>query len=166
MVVIQLLVPQNTTTIYLSQPIDPGVHHLMALSYNVNLQTWRNQYDSTTKTINPSTTYTSTALDISLHFLRGPRDRTTKVPRFPLHRVVNNFSARVTLNYNIVDDLAQSPYAMSALEFLRIFPPQRKALLSALGVVDPSDSRLITFNLDQGEPRIPSSDAFQVPVTK
>ena len=34
-----------------------------------------------------------------------------------------------------------------------------------LNVVDPSKSRLIIFDLDQGEPRMPSFVAFQVPVT-
>ena len=34
-----------------------------------------------------------------------------------------------------------------------------------LGVIDPSDSGLITFDLDQGEPRMPSSISFQVLVT-
>ena len=49
---------------------------------------------------------------------------------------------------------------MSALEVLKTFPSQRKELLFALGVFDPYDSRLITFDLDQGEPQMPSSVAF------
>ena len=54
---------------------------------------------------------------------------------------------------------------MSALEVLKTFPTQRKEFLSSLGVVDPSNSRLIMFDLDQGEPRIPSSIAFQVSIS-
>ena len=54
--------------------------------------------------------------------------------------------------YNIVYDLTQKPTAMSALEVLKTFPMQRKALPAALGVVDPSDSKLITFDIDNGEP--------------
>ena len=54
---------------------------------------------------------------------------------------------------------------MSTLEVLKICPLQRKVLLSTLGVIDPSDSRLITFDLDQGEPRMPSFISFQVPFT-
>lgn len=42
---------------------------------------------------------------------------------------------------------------------------QRKALLSALGEVDPSDTHLITFDLDKTDPRLLSSIAFKVPVT-
>ena len=41
---------------------------------------------------------------------------------------------------------------MSALEFLNTCPLQQKDLLSVLGVGDPSDTMLITFDLDQGEP--------------
>ena len=40
------------------------------------------------------------------------------------------------------------PKGSTTLEVLGTFPLQRKALLSALGVIDPSDSRLITFDLD------------------
>jgi hypothetical protein len=38
-------------------------------------------------------------------------------------------------------------------------------LLFALGAIDPSDFRLIVFDLDKDEPRMPLSIAFQVPVT-
>ena len=75
---------------------------------------------------------------------------------------MNNATTRDALNYSIVDDLAQSPKAMYTLEALKTYPSQCKGLLSTLGVIDPSNSRLITFNLDKGEPRIPSSITFQV----
>ena len=54
---------------------------------------------------------------------------------------------------------------MLDLEVLKKFPTQQKTLLATLGVVDPSHSRLITFDLDQGEPRMPSTIAFQIPVS-
>jgi hypothetical protein len=53
---------------------------------------------------------------------------------------------------------------MSVLEVLQTCPTQRKSLLSALGAVDPADTRLITFDLDSGEPRLPALIAFQIPV--
>jgi hypothetical protein len=34
----------------------------------------------------------------------------------------------------------------------------------SLGVVDPADTQLITFDLDSGEPRLPTLVAFQIPV--
>jgi hypothetical protein len=53
---------------------------------------------------------------------------------------------------------------MSVLEVLQTCPTQRKSLLSALGVVDLADTRLITFDLDNSEPRLPAAVAIQVPV--
>ena len=86
----QPLVQQNTVATCSSQPIDLDVHHLMTLSSDINLHTRQNQYGSTMETINPSTTYTSTTLDMSLHLPILPMDGTAKVPRFPLHHVANN----------------------------------------------------------------------------
>ena len=102
---------------------------------------------------------------MSLHLLRSPTDGTAKVPKFPLCHVANNSTTRSTLNHSIVYDLVQCPSDMSTLEVLQTCPLQRKALLSTLGFVKPSYSRLITFDLDQGEPQMPSFVAFQVPVT-
>jgi hypothetical protein len=53
---------------------------------------------------------------------------------------------------------------MSVLEVLQTCPTQWKSLLSALGAVDPIDTRLITFVLDSEEPRLPSLITFQIPV--
>ena len=72
---------------------------------------------------------------------------------------------RAGVSYNIVDDLAQTPTTMSALEVLKTFPMQRKALLATLGAVDPSDSKLITFDIENGEPQMPSTIAFQILVS-
>ena len=104
------------------------------------------------ETADPSMTSTSTIFDMSLHLPRHPTDGATKVTQFPMHRVTNNAIAKYALNYSIVDDLAQYPRAMSTLKVLKTFPSQHKALLCMLHVFDPSDSRLITFNLDRGEP--------------
>ena len=54
---------------------------------------------------------------------------------------------------------------MSALEVLKTFPMQWKALLTTLGAVDPSDSKLIKFDMENGEPRMPSTIAFQILVS-
>ena len=64
-----------------------------------------------------------------------------------------------------MDDLAQSPTAMSALEVLQSCPKQHKALLSVLGVIDPTDTCLMSFDLDKSTPRLPSMVAFQIPVS-
>ena len=80
----------------------------------------------------------------------------------PIRRIANNATARAVVSYSIVDDLAQTPTTMSALEVLKTCPTQRKALLAALGAVDPSDSKLITFDTENREPCMPSTIAFQI----
>ena len=70
--------------------------------------------------------------------------------------------ARAVVSYNIVDDLSQTPTTMSTLEVLKTFPMQRKSLLATLGAVDPFDSKLITFDMENGESRMPSTIAFQI----
>jgi hypothetical protein len=87
-----------------------------------------------------------------------------RIPRIPLRRNVHNPQARAAHNYSLVDDLAQSPAAMSVLEVLQTCPTQRKSLLSTMGAVDPADTRLITFDLDSCEPRLPAAVAIQIPV--
>jgi hypothetical protein len=52
---------------------------------------------------------------------------------------------------------------MLVLEVLHTFPSQRKALLSQLGQVDPTNTHLITFDLDNMDPCLPSLVSFQIP---
>jgi hypothetical protein len=59
-----------------------------------------------------------------------------------LKRSTHNPNARAAQNYSIVEDLGQTPCAMSALEVLQTCPSQRNALLSALGALEPSGSKL------------------------
>jgi hypothetical protein len=53
---------------------------------------------------------------------------------------------------------------MSALEVLQSCPTQRRALLKAIGGIDPTDTNLIVFNLDDHIPRLPPQLAFQIQV--
>jgi hypothetical protein len=87
-----------------------------------------------------------------------------RIPRIPLQQNVNNPQARTTHNYSLVDDLVQYPSAMLVLEVLQTCPTQNKSFLSTLGAVDPADTRLITFDIDCGEPRLPSLVSFQISV--
>jgi hypothetical protein len=86
------------------------------------------------------------------------------IPCIPLQLNVTNPQARATHNYSLVNDLAQSLATMSILEVLQTCPTQQKSLLSTLGEIKPADTRLITFDLDSGEPRLPTLVAFQIPV--
>jgi hypothetical protein len=92
-----------------------------------------------------------------------PRPNAEPIPRIP-RRNVHNPHAKAAHNYSLVDDLAQSPAAISVLEVLQTCPSQRKSLLSALGAIDTADTQLITFGFDNGEPRLPAQVAFQIPV--
>jgi hypothetical protein len=53
---------------------------------------------------------------------------------------------------------------MSALEVLQSFPIQRKALLKAIGGIDPTDMNLIIFDLEDHIPRLPPQLAFKIQV--
>jgi hypothetical protein len=53
---------------------------------------------------------------------------------------------------------------MSALEFLQSCPAQRRELLKAIGGIDPTDTNLIVFNLDDHIPRLPPQLVFQIQV--
>jgi hypothetical protein len=86
------------------------------------------------------------------------------IPLIPLHKNIHNPQAREAHNYSLVDELSQSLAAMSFLEVLQTCPTQQKSLLSSLGAVDPTDTRLITFDLNSGEPQLPALIAFQIPV--
>ena len=71
-----------------------------------------------------------------------------------LRRSSYNPNSCAAQHYSIVEDLAQAPSVMSALEVLQSFPSQQKALLSTIGGVDPTDSSLLTFDLENFTPRL------------
>ena len=65
----------------------------------------------------------------------------------------------------MVEDLTQAPCSMSALEVLQSFPTQRKNLLTTLGAIDPDNTNLIHFNVENYKPILPHKLAFQI-ITK
>lgn len=85
-------------------------------------------------------------------------------PKGFLRRSSYNPNARVAQHYNIVEDLAQAPSAMSTLEVLQSFPSQRKALLSAIRGIDLANSSLLTFDLENFTPRLPHQIALIIQV--
>ena len=96
-----------------------------------------------------STSVLTTPLTIS----KMPIEPFPKMEKGPNRRVVNY--SKAPHNYSIVDDLAQSLAAMSRLEVLQSCPKQQKALLSALGAIDPANTRMMDFDLDKATPRLP-----------
>jgi hypothetical protein len=85
-------------------------------------------------------------------------------PKGVVHKLAFNPHAHAAQNYSIFEDLAQAPSAMSALEVLQSFPIQRKALLKSIGGIDPTDTNLIIFDLEDHIPRLPPQLAFQIQV--
>jgi hypothetical protein len=137
---------------------------LLTSEEEILLQTRNRQYPAIAESTPTSPETNPTPMGPPLVIPHPSTEPPLCIPRIPLRRNVHNPQARATHNYSLVDDLAQSPAAMSVLEVLQTCPTQRKSLLSALGAVDPADTRLITFDLDSCEPRLPATVAIQIPV--
>jgi hypothetical protein len=137
---------------------------LLTSEEEILLQTRNRQYQTPAEStpISPETNPTPTGPPLVIP--RPSAEPPLRIPRIPLRRNVHNPQARAAHNYSLVDDLVQSPAAMSVLEVLQTCPTQWKSLLSALGAVDPADTQLITFDLDNSEPRLPALVAIQIPV--
>ena len=91
---------------------------------------------------------------------RPNTDPTIHILHILLRKNVNNPQARATHNYSLVNELVQSSKTMSVLEVLQTYPNQWKSLLFTLGEFDPVDTRIITFDLDSGEPHLTTLVAF------
>jgi len=98
----------------------------MNLSY-IHLQTHNWTYGYTEP--NPAERNDTKPSTIPLQIPHPSSDHTPCVPKVPLRRITHNPHARAPHSYGIVDDLAQSPTAMSSLEVLQTYPSQKKALL-------------------------------------
>jgi hypothetical protein len=64
----------------------------------------------------------------------------------------------------VVEDLSQTPCAMSSLEVLQSFPSQRKALLDALGSAKTCNLGKIMLDTTDLKPRLPYHVTFQIVV--
>ena len=90
--------------------------------------------------------------------IENPTDKHESPPHIPtgvLKCSRHNPNAQATQNYSLVEDLGQTPCAMSSLEVLQTCPTQRKALLYALGVGDDSSPSMIKFETHGIQPRVP-----------
>jgi hypothetical protein len=82
-----------------------------------------------------------------LHLERPSLDTVIRPPpKGVVKKSAFNHHARAAQNYSIVEDLAQVPSAMSALEVLQSCPAKRRALLKSIGGIDPTDTNLIVFD--------------------
>jgi len=78
---------------------------------------------------------------------------------------MHNISTHVAEHYTIIDDLAQVPSSMLALEVLQTCPSQWKTFISSIGDIDPTDSMLAIFNMDKCKCPLSHQLAFQVHIT-
>jgi hypothetical protein len=88
----------------------------------------------------------------------------TRIPKGAFKRTSHNPNARAAQNYSVVEDLSQTPCAMSALEVLQSCPAQRKALLTALGSTETCNPGTIMLDTTDLKPRLPYHVAFQIVV--
>jgi hypothetical protein len=91
-------------------------------------------------------------------------DPSPHIPKGVQKHYAHNPNARVSQNYSIIEDLIQTPCAMSALEVLQTCPSWRNAFLTALGVLDSCGSKFIKFDVMDVNPRFPYHVAFQIHV--
>jgi hypothetical protein len=96
---------------------------LLTNEEEILLQTRNRQYPSESTSTPPETNPTPAAPPLVIP--RPTAEPPLRIPRIPLRRNVHNPQARAAHNYSLVDDLAQSPAAMSVLEVLQTCPTQR-----------------------------------------
>jgi hypothetical protein len=136
----------------------------------VNVITRENTYDTPLgdhangNTINQPSTSTPPPSSNPLNIENPISDLVLRSPKSAIRKATFNPNACATQNYNIIEDLTQAPFAMSALEVLQHFPSRRRTLLSIIGAMDPKESNPITFNLDYSMERLSHHLAFQIQI--
>jgi hypothetical protein len=88
----------------------------------------------------------------------------TRIPKGAFRKASHNPNARAAQNYSVVEDLSQTPCAMSALEVLQSCPTQRKALLTTLGSTETSNPGTIMLDTTDLKPHLPYHVVFQIVV--
>jgi hypothetical protein len=101
---------------------------------------------------------------LPLHIEKTLGETMTRIPKGAFKRASHNPNARAAQNYSVVEDLSQTPCAMSALEVLQSCPAQRKALLTTLGSTENCNPGTIMFDTTDLKPRFPYHVAFQIVV--
>jgi hypothetical protein len=77
---------------------------------------------------------------------------------------MHNHNERVSPNYSIIKDLAQTPCAMTSFQLLQSYPMQRTMLLSAIEVLDSSSQLVMKFYSTDVKPHLPYHVAFYISV--
>ena len=127
-----------------------------------NLQTHAKTYDSLAENFTKKEPLSSQP-NIPLHLEKYPHDIVIIPPKSTLKKTTHNPNAKAAQHYSIVEDLSEAPCAISALEVLQTCPVQHKALL--LVIRCPTESNLITFDIEHSAPRLSHQLAFQISFT-
>jgi hypothetical protein len=101
---------------------------------------------------------------LPLHIEKTLGETMTRIPKGEFKKSSHNPNARATHNYSVVEDLSQTPYAMSALEVLQRCPAQRKALLTALGSTETCNLGTIMLDTTDLKPHLPYHIRFHIVV--
>jgi hypothetical protein len=88
----------------------------------------------------------------------------TCIPKGMFKKYSHNPNTRAAQNYSMVEDLSQTPYAMSALEVLQRCPSQRKSLLATLGSAESCNPKTIMLDMTNLKPHLPYHMVFQIVV--
>ena len=109
-------------------------------SDTINLYTWSQNYDKpvdkkedhSSSGKAPSTSSPESSSTVPLSIKKPTLDLILRPPKSTLRKAVFNLNAWAAQFYNVVEDLAQAPCAMSTLEVLQIFPTRRKKLVDSI----------------------------------
>ena len=131
-------------------------------SNTISLQTWIHNYDkpvdkkedNSSSGKAPSTGSPKSSSIIPLTIEKPNLDMVLCPPKSTLRKAIFNPNSWAQF-YNVVEDLSQAPCAMSTLEVLQSCPTQRKNLLMALAALDPDNTNLIHFNIENYKSRLP-----------
>jgi hypothetical protein len=84
----------------------------------------------------------------------------THIPKGAFKKYSHNPNTRAAHNYSVVEDLSQTPCAMSTLVVLQSFLSQRKSLLNTLGSTETCNPGTIMLDTTDLKPRLPYHVAF------
>ena len=106
--------------------------HLQTRSQNYDKPADK-QEDQSSSGKAPSASSPKSSSNVPLSIEKPTLDMILNPPKSTLQKGVFNPNAQASQFYNVVEDLAQAPCAMSTLEVLQSCPTQHKNLLTTLG---------------------------------
>ena len=135
---------------------------ILMIDVVIGISTQAKTYDQPKRCSSTKETPSTSQPDNSLTLEKPTFKLPSRPSKVTFRQTMHKFNTWATYHYSIVEDLAQAPCAMPALEVLQSFPTQRKALLSTISGVDPSGSSLISFDFENCEPHLPPLVTFML----